>query len=511
MQNLTKILFLTILICSYAFNQSFSQVLDVVTYDVTTNTFDKPLPFDKPSKVVFEGEQFKSVKKIWIYETFHRKGQMQLYKAKGKIKKDSSDLLKFKLVGEATIIKTSKGIIAIMPPLMANKSFTLAFIHSYVGEKLKPFYNLNKSIRQNKKADKQFNHILNSSIVDLSGTYYFNSNIENKDQIFTSFLYINYSQYLKFYHLQLDSLFNNITDKIQTKHFDYLKNDSIMKLGILCNQLKIKNDSLIKLNAITPNLLAFQKGLVNIDLYPQISPIDTFDFKERIRNLDKATKYISDVQNTVEKIILTTSDSTNFLREVKQDISELNVVLDKNKGILKKNYEAINSTIEKNDSLSYIQFGVGNSDFTDIKTKGSYYIIPNLGLSYVPAVGNYDIYKMVIPYIGASIYLKPVDKNTPFRYYKNSFLYRTSLNVGMSAVETNNDEFKDLYNKMSLMLGANFKITQEISISAGAIFLRRKNVNIAIDNYIVTPMFYTGFAFDLDFMNAISKLTSKIY
>jgi len=65
---------------------------------------------------------------------------------------------------------------------------------------------------------------------------------------------------------------------------------------------------------------------------------------------------------------------------------------------------------------------------------------------------------------------EPVDKSVPYRYYEKRFWYLTSISVGLSLGEIKNNEFKDSYNSMSLMVGANFKLTQELSLSTVSFF-----------------------------------------
>lgn len=229
----------------------------------------------------------------------------------------------------------------------------------------------------------------------------------------------------------------------------------------------------------------------------------------RIKNLKASVA-------TLEKMIQT--NESLIARRNSPDLVMLNTALKSlqvdcraNADMTEEIYKVIKLAIYGNSNFTYSSWAMGNNEVWDLKTAGSYQVIPDIGVASIYATGNTKNEVIIRPYIGASIYLRPVDKNVPYKYFdeKYRWLHRFSFNFGVTLGNNDQGEFSGFFNGMNLLLGANYKIIRPISISGGVSLMKRANSNPAIDakQTVVNP--YIALSFDVDFMSTIQKLTGN--
>lgn len=240
--------------------------------------------------------------------------------------------------------------------------------------------------------------------------------------------------------------------------------------------------------------------------------IKWFDFNNRIKNLKTSYTFLNSVQielDTLKKAVGTPIDID--IKEALDEISEIKLLVYYNLNDLKYQSEIIQGKIDKNPNFRHHEIYNGNTDIKNLKVFGTRQLMPEIGACGIYTNSGGKNNWLFAPYFGASFYIKPINKDIPYKYFKNNLLRRISINGGIliGGIDSYNDEYKDLYNSISPMLGLNIKPTRGLAFSIGTVWLKRKDANPLIDEYNTTMNIYLGLSLDLDFANSISKLTSK--
>ncbi len=130
---------------------------------------------------------------------------------------------------------------------------------------------------------------------------------------------------------------------------------------------------------------------------------------------------------------------------------------------------------------------------------------------------------MPTPYVGLSIYFRPIDKNTR----RNSFARKRtghddgiashysvrqhlSLNLGFTLASVPRD-FDNFYSGHSLMIGPSYRFARAFKFSVGAAFFKRSSSNPVISEKKVVGGFYAALSVDVDFVQGVKDITKLVF
>jgi hypothetical protein len=150
----------------------------------------------------------------------------------------------------------------------------------------------------------------------------------------------------------------------------------------------------------------------------------------------------------------------------------------------------------------------GTTQIYNFDTRSSFRMIPDFGLVWY---GFQDGFSDVTPYFGVQFNVRQSKKNIPWRHYPNkTFWHHVSFTLGYTtksmAAEGERDDF---FNKASLILGAGYRLTDELRITGGALCFYGKDPNPAIDDRVLRATPYLGLSVDLDiakYLNDLAKI-----
>jgi hypothetical protein len=134
----------------------------------------------------------------------------------------------------------------------------------------------------------------------------------------------------------------------------------------------------------------------------------------------------------------------------------------------------------------------------------SYYVSADAGLVWAPEVDE------VVSYVGANIYLRPVNKNAPLRTlgsfgetFGRRFAFTLALTVqSIADSEGGETTREDLFGNQALLAGAGLRITDMIRFGAGALVFKRQDPDPLVDELEVAVSYYLTVSFDLNVARA---------
>ena len=140
----------------------------------------------------------------------------------------------------------------------------------------------------------------------------------------------------------------------------------------------------------------------------------------------------------------------------------------------------------------------------EFKTRATWHLNPDIGLSYAPVL------KEVLPYFGVNIYFRPVNKEVPLNQ-KGGFGRRFAAVIGIttSSIELENQR-KGLLGKKALMIGAGYRITDAIRISTGSLVFHEINPNPLISEKRFSTSLFISLSIDWDIKSTLGILGKAI-
>ncbi|AEI49705.1 hypothetical protein [Runella slithyformis] len=503
----TRALITLSVISLFGIKNSMAQQLNQFAVDTVSGIISEPLPFDRPLILKVRGSNSTSIISAFILE----------WKIKNQEKRfvmDTSGIIpKFTFVPRENVFKRKDGVDIYIPPLKPSKNLAFLFAHQFDGSLLDDIYKANLLIHRNdtikakailddipKQVESKVKPIFGmnaKSLNELKKVTTFNSGGANN--LFSS-------NYIKYFNQTLKPFYVSTTSLIRSNTYTSLSIDSLRKALKEADSLELTSAELTALAVlvVSTKMGEVQSGEISLETEPRIA--EQYDLPKRLANLNSSIKSTEKIKQTIKTIIARKGASI----AIDNDLTKFAADLLFNRNLIRNQYELIKDSLANNRNLNYPSWAQGSNELTDLKTRSSYQVIPEIGVVTIYAIGNQQNEFIVRPYFGASIYLRPVDKSIPYKYIRYEFLHRFSFNLGVTAGKINKGEFSDLFNNATLLLGGNYKIFREMSFSLGTAIMQRKNHNPAIDSPKVSFNLYAGLSFDVDLANGIQKLTGKL-
>lgn len=234
-----------------------------------------------------------------------------------------------------------------------------------------------------------------------------------------------------------------------------------------------------------------------------------YDLAKRASNLKASIKSLElAIQKTYLLLLYDPGNKATYDNMI-ADLAALSAKLEANSKVISDQRAAIENALSEEKNMRYTVWATGTNEVRNLETLGSYLIIPNIGLTTVVTPDGYDDFYR--PFLGVSIHLRQVNKNVPLRELKNRALHRLAFQLGVTVggISDENKEYFDLTEKLSIMGGANFKITHAFGISAGCVLMKRADPNplIVQRQTVINP--YIALSLDVDFAKALKTLQGK--
>ena len=134
-------------------------------------------------------------------------------------------------------------------------------------------------------------------------------------------------------------------------------------------------------------------------------------------------------------------------------------------------------------------------------THSNFYVAVDAGLIHAPHIGT------VAPYLGANIYLRPVNKDAALTQ-RGGFWRRCAVTVGLTGTEpgTAVDNAFALFGSQALLVGGGCRVTQSLRLGLGGLVFKAPDPNPLIDNPQVVGVPYYSFSFDFDVASILGRV-----
>jgi hypothetical protein len=144
-------------------------------------------------------------------------------------------------------------------------------------------------------------------------------------------------------------------------------------------------------------------------------------------------------------------------------------------------------------------FVVDGRAFAAFQTQQVNYISADLGVAFAPDLSE------VVPVLGVNLYLRPINKNVPLRL-KGGFKRRFAFTFGVSYEGIADGEGdpptgqtrEDLVSGHSLLLGAGYRLTDSMRLTAGAVVFYELDPNPLKNDRSVSYTPFVAISFDWD-------------
>ncbi len=487
-----------ILISSVAVGQVFK-------IDSVTQSIKGEIPFDRPF-IIQIPDKDKSVVSVDIWRLYVSKGEVGYKKDVlfGMFTIDGSN----KYLENADFQRNDKVINIFMPPLRPNSYIEIRLRHKFRGDALEGLMKVSEIIRQNKLPEAKDE--LEQLLIKLEPVLYEYDKTAFGASPSTPWFGNYFTEYAKFFDGAIKSNFDNIETATSHTPVNFNK-ANFQRVDTLALKWKLETKDLLKMWNIFQNgsLEEIQKGFLSTNDYKTAKGKEFHQFNKRMENLKISRKFFQDLISQVRLIHLRDDSYAAIVNGVLDDITKIAGKIDDNLDLISTNYNDIIKAIDEEKNIRYTNWLTADNEVFNLKTKGTRHIIPEIGIASIFANGNSTNDNFVRPFAGASIYLRQIDKDVPLHHLRNSILHRLSFSLGLTVIEIKNEEFKDLYNKVSLLTGINFKLSRSFALSAGTVLFQQENVNPVRSDFHIEPRPYVGLSLDADFASGLKKITDK--
>jgi len=527
----------------------------LIKYDLATHKTDKPIPFDHSFTLIVEKISSKNIDRVQVFEAGYNQGKRQLSKNSftdcdgQKVKQAIVDMeLKFNPYSDTLQI--------FFPPLRPNIDFDI-MLFSY----LQP---------SNRNSLLRINSLISTSNYTAAESAFNDLFLALRDDIFgrTLFSIFSFEGYKDFYTAKLASHYTTISDVSKFATDGTLTEDQVRAIDIATSAAisDFRNGDIL-MEASKRNLWPqIQNGLIDINnvfLTEKESLTNMHTGHIRLKNMESSIAFFDSVFKRLDRVISKTDGIVTITPGATPIIvNDLRTAINTIKNNLKANYSllgdemgAINKEIDLDKRIRQGSYLAGNTLSSDLKTAGGNVLFLDAGFTniIVPGVTNKAVY---IPklYFGASIYFRPIDKNTrrsrfpckknldPKKYYgchkevlsrnadgsvkeisepmygpdygvatKWDIRQHLCLNIGITLGAMQNKDFDNLYNSTSLLVGPAYRIARGFKVSAGVALLKRTSKNPIISEKRVVPGGYFSASVDMDFIQSLQDIKNILF
>lgn len=477
-----------------------SQTIKSFEIDKITGFAKSELPFDVPFVVTIKGVNDKeSIETIYVFEAYIYDNDRHLRKKGYEGKISHIQKLEFKVIKD--------DLIMYFDPLLPNMYIDIAIVRDFTGAKLKSLHSINAEILAGNlvKAQTKYNNLTSAANLEPQGY--------STPRTFYTF---NWDDYKSFFQSSLRLHYESSADATNLLITINLSFDELAKLIRISDDVKLGSPELSNLFQIFQQNLVDQvlNGTLAIDGNYLTKPAGIYELDKRIENYKKSIQLLKTIIIHSNNLIAKSPSDDVFIKKKINEMDVMRAKLIANLFLVQTELQSIKTSVKAETKLRYGDWVMGGNKFQSIKSAGTAALIPDFGIASVfafsPIEGQNRFFAR--PYAGASIYVRPINKNQRFNEIPNPTLWhRMSFNVGLTLGAIKEEEFEDFFKSMSLLLGANYRITKELRLSTGAALLRQKHPNPLIGDTRIDLGAYIGVSIDVDLVGSISNVTKKVF
>ncbi|WP_299221879.1 hypothetical protein [uncultured Aquimarina sp.] len=515
-----------------------------VVFDYKTGKISGVLPFDKQIALIIKNHQENGIHLAQIYEVKYKNKKRQI-----RYRENIKDTISIKFLSEIDSIlryrKTSKkaGLITIksedskekfklvledtattpkihqvikFKPYQNSKTASIGYINPLKPERLYEILVVRDNPTKNLSSLFEYFHLLRKKSPDSVLEKFYKHKILTLE---------NEKAKREFEISSFPITHKGFKEKIANEAFNYLTSlDSIpemihsykgkIPLAKRIRQVgKLIEAKKLNIGAYTDLMYMFLvKDKVSIDEYimgQKFKDTSKFDILKTKIQLNKNLKILDTIRKDLKTLRITLSDKDVNNLELKFMNSFYNLV--------KTNHDSISKYFETSKSIVNNQFPrldliSAQTQTSDLKTSNSKSLIPDFGI--VNAFGHNsdgDIKYIARPYFGLNWHIGGINREQQLNEIINKgFRHQFSISLGVTIGNIDTEDYEDLYNGISPTLGINYRVTRQIRLGIGTLFLREKDPNPVLDSdkIIIAP--YASLSFDFDIISRAGKLLGKI-
>ena len=252
------------------------------------------------------------------------------------------------------------------------------------------------------------------------------------------------------------------------------------------------------------------KNIQGLSVFGNSEVASSFDINLQYNNLKKNIAVLSKVETNLKTLLVTDGDyvTQNFYKTY---FLALQQEMNKNLEILKTANNSIVTELNKNYSSSeLLSVSTGAKD---VAIRNAQYLVTDFGITNSIAIdANGDPNYIGRPHFGINWHWGGIDKNQNLRHIADKrFWLRWSIAIGVTLGSIDEDGFSDLFSNVTPTLGMNYRISNQVRLGGGALFLQEKNANPVIDKKSLALAPYLSISFDLSIFETIGKFAAKSF
>lgn len=150
----------------------------------------------------------------------------------------------------------------------------------------------------------------------------------------------------------------------------------------------------------------------------------------------------------------------------------------------------------------------GSTSTMDFSSTAKFTVVPDFGFLAVFGTSGQGGLEAVVPYLGANINLRPIDKNIPMKMvlYK-SWRHRITVTTGISLTSVKIDGKRDdLFTGKTLVTGIGYRLNNYLKLTTGTVWTKSLTSPAGETNFILLP--YLGFTVDYEIAELFKGISS---
>lgn len=505
---------------------------DVVKFDIVTSRADKAIPFDKPFVLIVENINTDGFIRASIIRTKSNAGNRELYP-------DIKDGSNLDFVFEKhQIVREKNKLTLLVPALRPSVDFDIL-----IEKKL--------STRSIERA-----HVLDKLIFDNSmnpAAYGFQWPQNAKDAFRSLRDSANNNRFKPsrdvFVVTGLDEYFNNVYSKYSSNYSNIVNHTGLVttathgaglvffstaEMGLIGTAgpaaKKAFNDVFIIQQVEKESAFDdIMRGLRAMGYQPGSAPADPDEFEKRISNLSASVLFFDSLYRTMNELTAINASNGSCRDHVKMILD----LLLKNRKTLGDENKAITAVLSRYKEAIWL---IGTTHSKDLQTKSSSIFTLDAGFTGI-RVRNLDNKIVFIPklYWGVNIYFRGTDKNIRAKYVpkkkkpgnvlseneqqycdydvltKKSIWTHLCLTIGFTFGSLDKQNFDNFFAGSSMLIGPSLRLTRSFRVSAGAVFLKRAELNPLLSDKKIVVGGFAGLSLDFDILHAIKSVSGMLF
>ncbi|MCD2258838.1 hypothetical protein [Psychroserpens luteolus] len=478
--------------------------LSKLTYDYSKDELTGKMPFDDYFKIIFKGIDPNNIYKAYLFEVKYEEDKLKV--------KTKNNLVQGPGVQLSTVAKRLQNLTinknkehksssqSIVSPLDPERTYVITVFKKNSDSNQLIFNNFFDMVSRPASVQDQINYFKDNIIPLRDNLDKFTIPISAFPSNFAGFI-ARITPILGFYNNPINQ------PNLNAIVIDPRITPAI--ISTIANSFKDKDLESKTFNEVMPMFLNGQNLKIQSFSFGMDNKVKIYNYDQRIINLKNNIKLLEKLKKEVETLQLIQNNGNINLFYTSFVINEINTLKSNLQSLVAFNVKLKNLV---NAQLPEIILIHATTLGNDLKTSNSSALVPDVGI--VNAVGynsSGDIKYIARPYLGLNWHFSGINRTQYLREIPNlKFRHRWSVSVGITLGKIDTEDYEDFYNGISPTLGMNYRLTRQIRVGFGTLFVREKKPNPIVENTKVELAPYLSLSFDLGLFSEASKLTKLI-